>query len=136
MKHKPGLEKLMKAKADLRELGGRVLLGDYPSDSNLGIDVESSCTGASLEMLATTFCRPGLSWAFGQMEGIFADYPDRTDILAKLVSAAGKAKNSGGMQEKNLILAIICEAEGIIEEMMSGRLTKIMKSVASLSPKG
>jgi len=129
MKKKSGLEKLMKTKAELRELGGRVLLGDYPAD----VDTMVECKLSSIDTLALTVCRPGFAWALTQIEGFFADYPDMTEIMEKLILEARRIAENAGLKEKNIMLAVICEAEGIVEEKMSGRLARIMKSVTELS---
>jgi len=127
MKKKSGLEKLMKTKAELRELGGRVLLGDYPADAQTG---DKFC---GIDILSLTVCRPGFAWALNQIEGFFADYPDMTEIMEKLILEARRIAENAGLKEKNIMLAVICEAEGIVEEKMSGRLARIMKSVTELS---
>ncbi len=134
MKRKPGIEKLMKTRADLRELGGKVLLGDYPADNDLSKEtVAPKNSEKSLEMLALTFCRPGLAWLMDQLKGIFISFPDSEDIMKKLSESAGKITETGKPREKDLMLFLIGEAENITDEKMAGRLGKILKSVKGLS---
>jgi hypothetical protein len=135
MKRKPGIEKLMKTRADLRELGGRVLLGDYPAENGLskGAGAPGS-SGESLEMIALTFCRPGLAWVMDQLKGIFISFPDSEGIMKKLSETAGKITETGRTREKDLMLALIGEAENMTDDKMAGRLGKILSSVKGLSP--
>jgi hypothetical protein len=141
MNRKAGLESLMKTKGELRELAGRVLLGDYmsecesvhPSGENFTAGVKGQAE--SLEMLALTFCRPGLTWLLGQLEDVFGKFPDRSEVMKRLADKAAGINCSCLIPERSLMLGVIDEAECIIDEKMAGRLGRILNSVKGLSTK-
>jgi hypothetical protein len=127
----------MKTRGELRELAGRVLLGDYPDNGCIkdhsGEPADLPEHQENMEMLALTFCMPGLAWLFGQLDKLFEGYPDRDAIIRKLFDSAAKLRGGRNSSERGIMLNVIDSAESVIEEKTAGRLGRILKSVKGLT---